>query len=96
MIIEKKDRSVISFVMLGILWELWDKFVEKSQRLDHLGLNATIDKMLLKLGGRCSFRQYMLSKPDRWIKFWIFVDAKNHYCYTVTVMVKKGIRLRQT
>ena len=39
----------------------------------------------------------MLSKPGRLeIKFWIFVDAENHYCYTVTVMVKKGIRLRQT
>ena len=38
--------------------------------------------MFLKFRGRCSFRQYMPSKPGRYgIKFWILADAENHCCY---------------
>ena len=60
--------------------KLWDKFIEKSQSLYDLGPNATIDEMLLKFRGQCSFRQYIPSKPGRYgIKFWILADAENHY-----------------
>ena len=58
------------------------KFIEQSQSLYDLGPNATIDEILLKFRGRCSFRQYMPSKPGRYgIKFWILADAEKHYCY---------------
>ena len=50
-----------------------------------LGSNATIDEMLLKFRGGCSFRQYMQSKPCRFgIKFWILADAENHHCYNAS------------
>ena len=60
--------------------KLRDKFIEQSQSLYDLGPNATIDEMLLKFRGQCSFRQYIPSKPGRYgIKFWILADAENHY-----------------
>ena len=48
--------------------------------------------MLLKFRGRCSFRQYMPSKPGRYgIKFWILADVQNNYCYnTMPFLGKDG------
>ena len=78
--------------------ELWDEFTEQSQSLYNLAPNATIDKMLLKFRGRCSFRQYMPSKPDGYgIKFQILAGAENHYCYnSFPYLVKGGDKMRHT
>ena len=56
-----------------------------------MGPYGPIDEMLLKFRGRCSFRQYMPSKPGRYsIKFWILADAQNNYCYNTMPYLGKG------
>ena len=35
---------------------VWDKLISKARKLYNLGPYETIDEMLLKFGGRCSFR----------------------------------------
>ena len=72
----------------GHIREMWDKF---AKRLYDLGVNGTIDEMLLKFRGRCKFRQYMPSKPGRHgIKFWILADSENHHCYNTIPYLGKG------
>ena len=47
--------------------------------------------MLLKFRERIGFCQYMLSKPGRYdIKFWLFADSANHYCYNIITYLGKG------
>ena len=76
----------------GHIRELWDKFDRRSRELYDLGINGTIDEMLLKFCGRCKFRQYMPSKPGRYgIKFWILGNSENHYCYNaIPYLGKEG------
>ena len=62
--------------------KVWDNLISKAIDFYNLSPYGTIDEMLLKFRGRCSFSQYMPSKPGRYsIKFWILADAQNHYCY---------------
>ena len=69
---------------------VWDKLISKARKLYNLGPYETIDEMLLKFGGRCSFRQHMPSKPGRYgIKFWILADAQNHYLYNAMSYLSK-------
>ena len=64
--------------------ELWYKLTSEARKLYNLDPYRTIDEMLLKFRGRCSFRKYMPTKPGRYsIKFWILADAQNHYCATM-------------
>lgn len=48
----------------------------------------TIDEQLIAFRGRCSFRQYIPSKPARYgIKIFALVDVKNAYTYNLEVYV---------
>lgn len=48
----------------------------------------TIDEQLISFRGRCSFRQYIPSKPARYgIKIFALVDVKNAYTYNLEVYV---------
>lgn len=44
------------------------------------GDNLTVDEQLVPFRGRCSFRQYMPSKPDKYgLKIWWVCDSKTAY-----------------
>lgn len=60
--------------------DLWDMFQSQLQRLYHPSGFLTIDEQLLGTRGRCSFKQYIPSKPNKYgIKtFWI-CDSTNSY-----------------
>lgn len=49
---------------------------------------VTIDEMLPAFRGKCSFRQYMPSKPNKYgIKIQAAVDAKSYYTFKMEVYV---------
>ena len=76
----------------GHIREVWDTFNNRCRELYHLGPHTTIDEMLQKFRVRYRFRQYMPSKRGRYgIRYWIFADSKNHYCYNaIPYLGKEG------
>ena len=66
----------------GHVREAWELFNDRCRELYGLGPHVTIDEMLQKFRGSCSFRHYMPQKPGRYgIKYWNLCDAESHYCY---------------
>ncbi|XP_051162149.1 piggyBac transposable element-derived protein 4-like [Leptopilina boulardi] len=76
--------------------EIWDLFIERCKNNYEPGKNITIDEQLLSFRGRCSFKMYILSKPDKYgFKIVSMNDADTHYminaipyCGTVTERVE--------
>lgn len=65
---------------LAAIRELFTVFIENCQKHYHLGQNVTIDEMLPGFRGRCSFRQYIPSKPNKYgIKIYCLSDSKLFY-----------------
>ncbi|CAF3941954.1 unnamed protein product [Adineta steineri] len=62
--------------------EIWSDFRENSKKCYSPGLCITIDEQLLGFRGKCPFRQYIPSKPDKYgIKFWLCVDVDSYYVF---------------
>ena len=55
------------------------------------GVNLTVDEQLVTFRGRCSFWQYIPSKPGKYeIKFWVICDSTTSYALKKTfIKVKK-------
>lgn len=65
----------------ALISEVWNRFIENSQKCYHPGSDLTIDEQLFPTKTRCPFLQYISSKPDKWgVKFWIAADVKTKYC----------------
>lgn len=59
---------------------LVDRFVENCKNNYCMGEHLTIDEMLIPFRGRCSFIQYIPSKPAKYgIKVFILCDSKTFY-----------------
>ena len=57
---------------LSTFTEIWEMFLSRCRTCYSLGANGTIDEMLVGFRGRCPFRIYMPSKPNRYgIKIWV-------------------------
>jgi len=64
--------------------DLWNLFVEQNRKLYTLSAYMTVDEQLLGFRGKCPFRQYIKSKPDRYgIKLWICADAETFFVFTM-------------
>ncbi|KAF4517452.1 hypothetical protein B566_EDAN004490 [Ephemera danica] len=60
--------------------ELWEIINSNFGRYYTPGDNITVDEQLLPYRGRCGFRQYMPSKPDKYgIKVWVATDSDTYY-----------------
>ncbi|KAF4514013.1 UNVERIFIED_CONTAM: hypothetical protein B566_EDAN018641, partial [Ephemera danica] len=60
--------------------EVWETVNSLFGRYFIPGDNITVDEQLLPYRGRCGFRQYMPSKPDKYgIKFWIATCSTTYY-----------------
>jgi hypothetical protein len=46
--------------------ELWDEFISRCKRYYWPSQQVSIDEAIKKFKGRCSFKQYIKSKPVRW------------------------------
>lgn len=65
---------------LAAVREIFSIFVRNCQTNYSLGTNVTIDEKLEAFRGRCQFRQYIPSKPNKYgIKIFAMVDAKLLY-----------------
>lgn len=62
---------------LAAVRDIFSLFVDNCKSCYTLGQNVTIDEMLAGFRGRCGFRQYIPSKPNRYgIKIFAMVDSK--------------------
>nr|XP_047122928.1 piggyBac transposable element-derived protein 4-like [Hydra vulgaris] len=68
---------------------IFEKFVDNCQKSFSPGENLTIDEMLPGFRGRCQFRQYIPSKPNKYgVKLYSLVDASMFY--TVKMEIYAG------
>lgn len=64
----------------ALVAEVWDRFVQNSIACYKPGADITVDEQLFPTKARCSFTQYIASKPDKFgIKFWLAADVETKY-----------------
>ena len=69
---------------------LLDGFVENSHRCYQHSECVTVDEQLYPFRGRCSYIQYMPSKPAKYgLKFWIVADANSYYVSDIEMYTGK-------
>ena len=74
---------------LAAIRELFDSFVDKCQALYTPSPYVCIDETLVGFRGRCPFRVYIPSKPDRYgLKIWSMCDVSS--CYLCNLQVYLG------
>ncbi|XP_028428447.1 piggyBac transposable element-derived protein 4-like [Perca flavescens] len=77
---------------LPAIREVWDAWVRELPRLYNPGPDVTVDEQLVPFRGRCSFRQYMPSKPARYgLKSWVACDAGSSYAWNMQVYTGKSV-----
>lgn len=65
---------------LAPIRDIWRKINNNLQNHYLPGENVTVDEQLVPFRGRCSFRQYMPSKPDKYgMKIWWVCDSQTYY-----------------
>lgn len=65
---------------LAPIRDLFDLVCNNLKRLYSPGENLTVDEQLMGFRGRCSFKQYLPSKPDKYgLKIFWICDAKTWY-----------------
>lgn len=75
---------------LAAVREMITIFVKNCQKYYSLGTHVTVDEKLEGFRGRCSFRQYIPSKPNKYgIKVYALVDAKMYYTYNLEIYAGK-------
>lgn len=73
---------------LAPIRDIFDAFVSNCKKCYSLSEYATVDEKLEAFRGRCGFRQYIPSKPNKYgIKIFALVDAKMYYTSNLEVYV---------
>ncbi|XP_069618531.1 piggyBac transposable element-derived protein 4-like [Ranitomeya imitator] len=71
---------------LAPIRDIFQQFIMNCQKSYCSGQNLTIDEMLPGFRGRCGFRQYIPSKPNKYgIKIFAMVDARMMYTMNMEV-----------
>lgn len=71
-------RQTTKFAPMGYVYDMWEQNLSKPFIPYEY---VTVDETLVPFRGRCSFKQYMPSKPAKYgLKFWCLCDAKTGYC----------------
>lgn len=71
---------------LAPIRNIFEKFVENCKKCYSLGENVCVDEKLEGFRGRCSFRQYIPSKPNKYgIKIYALVDSQVFYLYNLEI-----------
>ena len=61
---------------------MWEQLVETCRKCYVLSAFVTVDKQLIPFRGRCSFKQYMPSKPDKYgMKLFLLCDCLTGYTF---------------
>lgn len=75
---------------LAPIRNIFEKFQERCQACYTPGENCTIDEMLEGFRGRCSFRQYIPSKPNKYgIKIFALADSRSFYTLKMEIYAGK-------
>ena len=75
---------------LAAIRELFNSFVQKCNSLYNPSPFVCVDETLVSFRGRCSFRVYIPSKPDKYgIKVWSLCDCGTNYAYNLQVYLGK-------
>lgn len=70
--------------------ELLDMFISKCRSNYSPGEYVTVDEQIIGFRGRCPFRVYMKSKPQKYgLKMWALADSDTHYCYNMQMYLGK-------
>jgi hypothetical protein len=70
--------------------EIWDDFIGRCKMLFALAQQIGIDEAIKKFKGRCSFKQYIKSKPVRWgLKIFCVCCSLTGYLWNATIYVGK-------
>lgn len=65
-------------VKKNFIRELWHRWQQLFPMFYNCPENVTINEQFVAFRGRCSFRQYMPSTPEKHdLKFWLSVDSKS-------------------
>ena len=81
---DRDERKVID--KLAPIREFYEAFVNNCMKHYTLGPCVTIDEMLEDFRGRCSFRQYIKSKPAKYgLKVFALVDSESFYVYNLEI-----------
>lgn len=82
----RPDRLKID--KLSAIRQIFDSFVANCESGYHMSEMVTIDEMLPGFRGKCSFRMYIPSKPNKYgIKIFALSDAKMFYTSKLEVYV---------
>ena len=74
----RENRSIDG--RLAPIREIWEKFIANCKLYYAASNEITVDEQLLSFRGRCKFRMYIKSKPDKYgIKIITMNDAKTFY-----------------
>ncbi|XP_066583769.1 piggyBac transposable element-derived protein 4-like [Prorops nasuta] len=72
--------------------EIWERFISRCTALYNPASYCTIDEQLLSFRGRCPFKVYNGSKPDKYgIKIVMMNDSRTSYMYTAISYAGKVI-----
>lgn len=77
---------------------IWTRFIEKCRNNYEPNELLCIDEQLIPFRGRCPFRQYLPSKPDKYgMKLFLIVDCLNGYiCDGIPYIGKEANGIRST
>lgn len=74
-----------------IVTEIINIFNKNAQENYSIGANATIDEMLVAFRGRCKFKMYIPSKPNKYgLKMQCLADSKTHYAFNTYLYCGKN------
>ena len=75
---------------LAAIRDVWEMFLCRCRLCYTVGSHVTIDEELVGFRGKCPFRVYMRSKPDRYgMKIWCLCDVNTGYLYNAQVYLGK-------
>ena len=75
---------------LAAVRDLFSLFTDNCKTCYSMGQNVTIDEMLPGFRGRCGFRQYIPSKPNKYgIKIFCMADSKLFYTGNLEIYAGK-------
>lgn len=76
---------------LAPIRKIWDKWNGQLKSFYNPHENLTVDEQLVPFRGRCSFRQYIPSKPAKYgIKVWALCDATSKYAWNMEVYLGRA------
>ncbi len=76
---------------LAPIRDLWDRWSCRLPKMFNPGRDICIDEQLVPFRGRCSFRQYMPSKPGKYgLKIWALCDVQTSYAWRLQVYLGRS------